>query len=663
MPHGPRTATPDYRRLFESTPLAQLVVGDDLVVAAVSEAWLVASGIARERVIGHPLPGVFAEFPGPRSAAGAAEAREAIERAFAEGLPQAMAARRFDAPRLHGGTPEERWWRPHHVPVFRPDGTLSHVLHHLEDVTGIVRAGDRRREEQRLAEALRDAEQRYRALFLANPFPMWVYDRATLAFLAVNDAAVRLYGWSREEFLRLTLRDVRPPEEVPSLLEHLARVRDGASPREWRHRTRDGRTLDVEVGWQRLRFSGRDAAVAYAQDVTARRRLQDQLRQSQKMEAVGQLASGGAHDFNNLLTVILGYGELVQHKLPPGDEAVQDAQEIVAVAERAATLTRQLLAFSRAQGLEPRVLDLNEVVTGIEPMLRRVLGEHIDLVTVAFPELGCTRADPGQIEQILLNLAVNARDAMPGGGRLTIETANVDLDGSYTSGHPGLAPGPYVMLAVSDDGSGMDPELQARIFEPFFTTKERGTGLGLATVRGIVQECGGHIEVYSQPGHGSTFKVYLPRIESRWTAEPEPKLPPPLRRAPNETILLVEDDDALRGVLRESLEREGYAVLEAASAEAALLMCANGDTRVDLLLTDVVMPRMSGHELLRRLATVRPELRVLFMSGYADHALLHQARRDPGTSFLQKPFTPEALARKVREALETPDVRRDVETA
>jgi signal transduction histidine kinase/ActR/RegA family two-component response regulator len=384
----------------------------------------------------------------------------------------------------------------------------------------------------------------------------------------------------------------------------------------------------------------------------ALRQSEGQLRQAQKLEAIGRLAGGIAHDFNNLLTAIMGYGQLARAR--PTDVGPH-LDEVLRAAERAASLTRQLLAFSRQQVLEPKVLDLNAVITGLDKLLRRLIGEDIDLVTAPALGLGRVKADPGQIEQVIMNLVVNARDAMPAGGNLTIETANVELDEEAAVTRLEVRPGPYVMVAVSDTGSGMTPEVKARIFEPFFTTKEigKGTGLGLSTVHGIVKQSEGHIEVYSELGHGTTFKVYLPRVEESTEHRPG-AIATGGRLEGVETVLVVEDEEAIRRVIGVALRLYGYTVLEAMDGSQAIDIFEGGDPPIDLLITDVVMPLMSGPELALRVAHALPHLKVLFVSGYTDRALIHQGLRQPGTAFLQKPFTPERLARKVREVLDEP---------
>jgi two-component system cell cycle sensor histidine kinase/response regulator CckA len=522
-------------------------------------------------------------------------------------------------------------------------GSLRRLIPAVE--RELVQAASRR--------ARRQEEERYRILFENNPQPLWVFDEESLAFLAVNEAACRHYGYSREEFLGMTIRDIRPPEDVPLLLQRLqAELPEYQESGVWRHRKKDGSIIEVEINSHPLQFDGRLAQLVLALDVTERRQLEAQLRQSQKMEAIGTLAGGVAHDFNNLLTTILGYSGLLLDGLEGESPLREGIEEIQKAGERAAALTRQLLAFSRRQVLAPVVLDLNAVVANMEKMLRRLIGEDVALVAVLARDLWSVRADAGQIEQVIVNLVVNARDAMPRGGKVTIETRNHDLDDSYVRTHAYAQPGEHVCLSVSDTGTGIDPETRARIFEPFFTTKSpgKGTGLGLSTVYGIVKQSGGSIEVYSEPGRGTSFKVYLPRVlDGENSVAPEAKHPPV---GGAETVLLVEDEEAVRRLARLVLEKMGYKVLEAASAEEALSVAGDHAGEIGLLLTDSVMSGMSGPDLARILRVQRPETRVLFMSGYTDDAIVRHGLLEPNEAFLQKPFSPDVLARKIREVLD-----------
>jgi PAS domain S-box-containing protein len=510
-------------------------------------------------------------------------------------------------------------------------------------------------------EARRESERIYKELFENNPNPMWVYDRDTLRFLAVNDVAVSHYGYSREEYLGMTIEQIRPPEDIPALRETVrgvpGTIRKAGT---WKHLRKNGEIIDAEITTHDLEFGGRPARLVLATDVTERKRaeaerdtLEKHLAQAQRMESIGRLAGGVAHDFNNLLVVILGHAELLLNRPAAADPAMGDSlREIRKAGERAANLTRQLLAFGRKQVLTIRTIDLNRVIAEFEGMLTRLIRESIEVTTHLAPDLGPVEADPFQIEQILLNLCINARDAMPGGGRLTIETINVSLDEEYAKGHTGVRPGPYVMLAVSDTGSGMDAETAGKIFDPFYTTKEKGkgTGLGLSTVYGIVKQHGGNIWVYSEPGRGTIIKVYLPRVDG--PAEEEETAPPPSVRASREpeTVLVVEDDESVRDLVSRMLSGTGYNVLVARSGHEAVVLAKEAKA-IHLLLTDVIMPEMSGRVVAERVAAFHPGVKILYMSGYTDNVVAHHGILEEGVSFLQKPFTTHTLASKVREAL------------
>jgi two-component system, cell cycle sensor histidine kinase and response regulator CckA len=496
-----------------------------------------------------------------------------------------------------------------------------------------------------------DQDQKFRLLFEDNPQPMWVLDSQSRKFLEANAAACALYGYSQEEFRAMTLSDVQAGEELLGLPEAVS-APIGSTPSTWRHRTKSGGMIDVEIAGYEIDYHGLKAQLAILMDITRRRHLEEQLRQAQKMEAVGMLAGGIAHDFNNLLTIISGYSQLILISLAPTDPNRHSAEQIMKAGERAAALTRQLLAFSRRQVLQPRVLDLNKLVGSLSSMLQRLIGEDVELRLVLPPDLGRVSADPGQIEQVLMNLAVNSRDAMAQGGILTIETANVCLDENYASGHIGLAPGPYLLLAVSDTGCGMDESTKVRLFEPFFTTKGagRGTGLGLSTVFGIVKQSGGSVDVYSEPDHGTSVKVYLPRIDQPVVVEAE-KLKKSVARG-TETVLLVEDDEMVRTLVRETLVREGYKVMDFADPVEARRKSESHRGAIHLLITDVVMPKVSGRELAGQLMQRRSAMKVLYMSGYTDNAVINSGILQTEVAFLQKPFTPAALTEKVRDVLE-----------
>jgi signal transduction histidine kinase len=420
------------------------------------------------------------------------------------------------------------------------------------------------------------------------------------------------------------------------------------------HVTKSGTRLDVDVTSKRIVLGGRSTILTYIRDMTVERRLEVQLAQAQKLESIGNLAGGVAHDFNNLMSIILSYTLLMLEGLPPDHAFRADLEEVKKAGDRATDLTRQLLAFSRQQILEPQAVDLAVVLDSMARMLKRLLREDIELNVAVPSQVGTVHADPGQLEQVIVNLAVNARDAMPHGGRLTIEASDVDLDAQWALDSQGLPAGAYVMLAVSDTGHGMDEATRGRIFEPFFTTKPKGqgTGLGLSTVFGIVKQSGGHIWVYSEVGQGTTFKVFLPRTQRVHAATRRFASSPGTARA-SETILLAEDEHQVRTVIRAILTRAGYTVIEASNGDDALRLAQNATVPIHLLLTDVVMPGMGGRALAERVSEVLPGLKVLYMSGYTDDAIVHHGVLEAGLAFYQKPVTPHALLRRVRDVLDS----------
>ncbi|MGA7223392.1 MAG: PAS domain S-box protein [Candidatus Acidiferrales bacterium] len=561
------------------------------------------------------------------------------------------------------GTPSPSWLG---APLRTPAATIGVlVVQHYENETAyterdlefLVSVGGQIAlaiERKRAEEKIRESEARLRVLVEQLPAVLWTVGK-DLRFTSALGAGLARLGLKPNQIVGVSLMDYFETNDQTFL------------PIAAHRRATKGEAVTFHVEWKggsytchveplRTAEGELQGAICMALDITDRKQLEEQLRQAQKMEAVGRLAGGIAHDFNNLLMVIQGYADLMTERLAEGDPLRRNAEQIQTASQRATSLTRQLLAFSRKQMLAPKVLNVQSVVVDMEKILRRLIGEDIQLETSSVPDLGLIKADRSQIEQVIMNLAVNARDAMPEGGRLTIETANVELDKAAAHPPAVLSPGKYVMLAVTDNGCGMDAETQAHIFEPFFTTKEKGkgTGLGLATVYGIVKQSGGYVWVYTEPGRGTSFKVYLPRIEDEQTARGrDGKSDAQELPRGSETVLLVEDEKGVRELAREYLELTGYTVIAAEDGHTALELAAMHVGPIQLLMTDVVMPGISGRELAGRVKTIRPEIKVLFMSGYTDQAVVHHGILDTDAALLQKPFTMAALAAKLREILST----------
>jgi PAS domain S-box-containing protein len=524
------------------------------------------------------------------------------------------------------------------------------------EVAGLLGISRDITERKRAEEEMRQSQRKLGIHFEHTPLAVVEWD-LDFRVAAWNPSAERIFGYTREEALGQHASFIVPQQyrqHVDQVWRELISHQGGTRSKN-DNLTKDGRTISCE--WYNTALiddSGRVLGVAsLAQDVTERVALEERLRQSQKMEAVGRLAGGIAHDFNNLLTVILGYSQIVTDGVPAGSRLAESTSQIKSAADRAAGITRQLLAFSRKQVLSPRIVNLNDVVLNLDSLLRRLIGEDIEVLTVPANELGSVKADPGQVEQVIMNLALNARDAMPQGGKLTLETANANLDEGYALDHQPIEPGQYVMLAVSDTGEGMTSETQARIFEPFYTTKEvgKGTGLGLSMVYGIVKQSGGYIWVYSEPGRGTTFKIYLPRVDQAAEVTGGEGRSNQIQRG-TETILLVEDDTQLRQLGSSVLSHCGYNVLVAASPEEGLEISKANHNDIRLLVTDVVMPRMNGRQLAEQVLRVCPKIKVLYISGYTNNAIVHYGVLDSGLWFLPKPFTLSALVAKVREVLD-----------
>ncbi len=622
-----------FRGAFEDTSVATVITDLDNRFVRVNAAFARLFGYSREEMLERSM----ADITHPGDLAESLARREALFRGESHFTQQKRYVHR-DGHVL---------WCVTNVSLVRDDaGRPRLYVGQVQDITA-----------QKQAETeLRASEGRLRAFFDATTVAM-VEVSPDARYLRANAAFYRMFGYSPEELPGLTVADVVYPEDRDAVLAQYGRVGQGETTSyeaDRRYRRKDGSSLWARVSVVAARDEvGRPKLVtAVVVDMTERKKLEEQFRQAQKMEAVGRLAGGVAHDFNNLLTVINGYGQMLLDQLPSGDPARELVREMTGAGERAAGLTAQLLAFSRRTIVEPKVLDLNEVVSQSASLLRRLIGEDITLATALAPDLKRVKADPTQVEQVILNLAVNAKDAMPKGGKLTIETRRMRLREADKVAYPDLSPGEYVQLAVSDTGTGMSDEVKTRLFEPFFTTKEpgKGTGLGLAVVHGAVKQSGGRVDVYSELGIGTTFKILLPAAVGATGPRSQS-----VQIAPTgaETVLLVEDEPAVRKFGRLALETQGYTVLEAVGGEDALRVAGRSGP-IHLLITDVVMPRMGGREVAEALRARHAGLKVLYVSGYTDDAVVRHGIVEATDAFLQKPFTPLALARKVRAVLDQP---------
>ncbi len=620
--HAP--ADPDFRVLFESAPGLYLVLTPRFEIVAVSDAYLRATMTEREQILGRNIFEVFPDNPADAEATGVRNLKASLQHALETRRSDTMGVQKYDIrrPEPDGGF-EERFWSPVNCPVLGPDGEVRYLIHRVEDATEFVRLKQAGIEREKMAESLRVRAEQVEAEIYRRAQEVAESNRQ---LQTANTELARLY------------------ERIAELMSQAAdQISTGGG---------EEKPGDRSQGPISPPISPEEMLAQVGQLIAGHKQLEENLRQAVKMEAVGRLAGGIAHDFNNLLTVILGHCNILLGRMTVDDPAYPRLTEIRAAGERAASLTQQILAFSRKQVLQPKVVNLARTLQDMDRMLRRVLGEDVQIETVVAQELGQVKVDPNQVEQVLMNLVVNARDAMPSGGKLTLELNNVDVEASSWSFHD-VPPGPYVVIAVTDTGMGMTAEVQNRAFEPFFTTKEhgKGTGLGLATVYGIVKQSGGYVWLYSEPGLGATFKIFLPRVEDQ--PEPAPAEHIEETGGGQETILVVEDDERVRSLVAEVLESAGYTAIAVSSGSEAIAHFEQHGREIQLLITDLVLPKMGGKEIAERLTKLQPSLKVLFISGYTGDILANQGiLTGPHMDFLQKPFGLRALRAKVRAVLD-----------
>ncbi len=622
-----------FRLIFEYAPLGILHFDNNGIITACNDNFVKIIGSSQKALIGLNM----LKLPDQRVVHALQEALHG-RTAFIEGDYSSVTAPKVTPARVFFG------------PVFTKDGTVEGGIGIIEDIT----------ERKRVQETMQENEERFRTLTETTTTAIFVY--SSEYFVYINRASRELTGYSTDELLSMHFWDVVHPDDRELVRQRgLARLRGENIPPHYEFRIvrKDGTIRWIDFTSGKIQWQGITAAIGSAFDITERKlaeeekkKLEDQLLHAQKMEAIGRLAGGVAHDFNNMLNVIIGYAEIVLGNLHQDDLLRKEVEEIIKAAARSASLTQQLLAFSRKQIIKPEVFNVNDMLKDLEKMLRRVIGEHIDMEFILEDRIAHVKADPAQLEQVVMNLAINARDSMINGGKLTIETAAVELNDPYVENHTEVKPGRYVMIAVTDTGHGMDSETKSKIFEPFFTTKERGkgTGLGLATVYGIIKQSGGHIFVYSEPGHGTTFKIYLPCTD----AEPYSKeltIKEEKHLGGSEHILVVEDEAKLRRLFEATIPSLGYRLTTAANGDEALILVQERGLKPDLVITDVVMPGIGGVVLVEHLRKIQPDLKVLYMSGYTDNAIVHQGVLDPGTPFIQKPFHIKELAEKINQIM------------
>lgn len=707
----PSLSGAEFRKLFEAAPGLYLVLTPALTIVGASDAYLAATMTRRTEIVGRGLFEVFPDNPADPSATGMKNLRASLDRVLRNRVADTMAVQKYDVrrPESEGGSFEERYWSPVNSPVFDEDGRIIYIIHRVEDVTEFVHltrkeseqhrradeleyraatmesevflraqelqsANERLREanaeldrikagleirvEEALAdlsranEVLRESERKYRILFENNPHPLWVIDTETLRFLAVNEAAVGQLGFTRGEFLSMTLGDIRPDgvEGRPGLD---AAGDDAGTPagRIWKHRRKDGALIDVEITSHEIEYEGRRARVVLALDVTERKKIEAQMLRAQRMESIGTLAGGIAHDLNNVLAPILMAIEILRRRLP--DE--QDARMLDTLeqsARRGAGMVKQVLAFARGVEGERSILQVKHIVEEVEKIVTETFNRSIQILSSVPRNLWTIHGDATQLYQVLMNLCVNARDAMPLGGTLRIEALNTAIDEQYARMNIEATPGPYVVLTVTDSGTGIPPAIIDKIFEPFYTTKEpgKGTGLGLSTVVGIVKGHGGFVNVYSEPGKGSQFKVYLPAAETSEhpVERVQEEAPPP---GDGRLILVVDDELGIRDITRSTLEFCGYRVLTASDGTEALALYARHGQEIRAVVTDMMMPYMDGPTTIRALRNLNPDVRIVAMSGLMENRKIVELLESKQVRFIQKPFTSGAFLRLLAEVV------------